>query len=62
MTISPRGGVPALVKAPARAFGWRRMLETGGVTKVREIAAAKIDEFSANPCHLAYPRDWGDAV
>jgi hypothetical protein len=34
-----------MVKALARAFRWRRMLETGAVATVREIAAAeKINE------------------
>jgi hypothetical protein len=35
----------AMVKALARAFRWRRMLETGAAATVREIAAAeKINE------------------
>lgn len=42
----PAGGVstrgdPALVKALARAFRWRRMLEEGRHSSIRELAAAE---------------------
>lgn len=37
--ISVTRGDPALVKALARAFRWRRLLETGAVASGREIAA-----------------------
>jgi hypothetical protein len=47
--VSPAGSAPwapsrpqidtTMVKALARAFRWRRMLETGAVSTVREIAA-----------------------
>ena len=47
--VSPAGSAPwapsrpyidsTIVKALARAFRWRRMLETGAVSTVREIAA-----------------------
>jgi hypothetical protein len=37
-------GDPALVKALARAFRWRRMLEGGQYASIRELAAAeKVD-------------------
>jgi hypothetical protein len=35
-----RGG-PALVKALARAFPWRRLLEEGRYASIRELAAAE---------------------
>jgi hypothetical protein len=34
-------GDPALVKALARAFRWRRMLEEGRYASIRELAAAE---------------------
>ena len=34
-------GDPALVKAVARAFRWRRMLESGEYGSIRELAAAE---------------------
>ncbi len=34
-------GDPALVKALARAFRWRRMLESGRHSSIRELAAAE---------------------
>lgn len=34
-------GDPALVKAPARAFRWRRMLEDGRYASIRELARAE---------------------
>jgi hypothetical protein len=37
--IAVTRGDPALVKALARAFRWRRLLETGAVASGREIAA-----------------------
>jgi hypothetical protein len=37
--IAATRGDPALVKALARAFRWRRMLEMGTASSVREIAA-----------------------
>jgi hypothetical protein len=37
---APRGD-PALVKALARAFRWRRMLEEGRYASIRELAAAE---------------------
>jgi hypothetical protein len=38
--IAVTRGDPALVKALARAFRWRKMLETGAAASIREIAAA----------------------
>lgn len=35
----PRRGDPAMVKALARAFRWKRMLETGRYASISEIAA-----------------------
>jgi hypothetical protein len=52
--VSPNGGAadpyirtradPAMIKALARAFGWKRQLEDGSYASISEIAAAeKID-------------------
>ena len=44
MRRSPRDADPAMVKALARAFRWKRMLEDGRYASISEIAAAeKID-------------------
>jgi hypothetical protein len=39
--VSETRGDPALVKALARAFRWRRMLEEGRYASIRELAAAE---------------------
>jgi hypothetical protein len=39
--IAETRGDPALVKALARAFRWRRMLEEGRYCSIRELAAAE---------------------
>lgn len=39
--VETTSGAPALVKALARAFRWRRMLEEGRYTSIRELAAAE---------------------
>jgi hypothetical protein len=39
--IAETRGDPALVKALARAFRWRRMLEEGKYGSIRELAAAE---------------------
>ncbi len=39
--VETTSGDPALVKALARAFRWRRMLEQGRYASIREIAAAE---------------------
>lgn len=39
--VASTRGDPALVKALARAFRWRRMLEEGRYGSVRELAAAE---------------------
>src|SRR3954469_5835542 len=44
LCMIPRRADPAMVKALARAFRWKRMLETGRYASISEIAAAeKID-------------------
>src|SRR4051794_28276522 len=44
LCMIPRHADPAMVKALARAFRWKRMLETGRYASISEIAAAeKID-------------------
>ena len=57
--VSPDGRAPwaptrphidsTMVKALARAFRWRRMLETGAVSTVREIAAKE----KINPSYIS---------
>ena len=57
--VSPDGSAPwapsrphidsAMVKALARAFRWRRMLETGAVSTVREIATKE----KINPSYIS---------
>ena len=42
--VATTRGAPALVKALARAFRWRRMLEEGRYGSIRELAAAKQTE------------------
>jgi hypothetical protein len=39
--VAETRGDPALVKALARAFRWRRMLEEGRYASIRELAAAE---------------------
>lgn len=39
--VATTRGDPALVKALARAFRWRRMLEEGRHASIRELAAAE---------------------
>ena len=39
--VATTRGDPALVKALARAFRWRRMLEEGRYGSIRELAAAE---------------------
>lgn len=39
--VAATRGDPALVKALARAFRWRRMLEDGRHSSIRELAAAE---------------------
>jgi len=39
--VATTSGDPALVKALARAFRWRRMLEEGRYGSIRELAAAE---------------------
>jgi len=39
--VEATSGDPALVKALARAFQWRRMLEEGRYGSIRELAAAE---------------------
>ncbi len=39
--VATTRGNPALVKALARAFRWRRMLEEGRYASIRELAAAE---------------------
>ena len=39
--VAETRGDPALVKALARAFRWRRMLEDGPYASIRELAAAE---------------------
>lgn len=39
--VEATSGDPALMKALARAFRWRRMLEDGRYTSMRELAAAE---------------------
>ncbi|WP_255575346.1 hypothetical protein [Caldovatus aquaticus] len=39
--VAVTGGDPALVKALARTFRWRRMLEEGRYGSIRELAAAE---------------------
>ncbi len=39
--VEATSGDPALVKALARAFRWRRMLEDGRHASIRELAAAE---------------------
>ena len=39
--VTTTRGDPALVKALARAFRWRRMLESGKDGSIRELAAAE---------------------
>lgn len=39
--VEPTSGDPTLVKALARAFRWRRMLEEGRYGSIRELAAAE---------------------
>jgi hypothetical protein len=39
--VATTRGDPALVKALARAFRWRRMLEEGRYASIRELAAAE---------------------
>ena len=39
--VAPTHGDPALVKALARGFRWRRMLEGGRYASVRDLAAAE---------------------
>jgi len=39
--VEATSGDPALVKALARAFRWRRMLEDGRYASIRELAAAE---------------------
>ncbi|TQF76693.1 hypothetical protein FK498_16440 [Elioraea sp. Yellowstone] len=39
--VATSKGDPALVKALARAFRWRRMLEEGRYASIRELAAAE---------------------
>jgi len=39
--VETTNGDPALVKALARAFRWRRMLEDGRYASIRELAAAE---------------------
>lgn len=39
--VAETRGDPALVKALARAFRWRRMLENGRYASIRELAAAE---------------------
>jgi hypothetical protein len=51
LVVAPEGGVPwapprkgvdnAMVKAIARAFRWRKLLETGAYATIDEIAAAE---------------------
>ena len=42
--IIPVSGEPALIKALARGFRWRRMLEEGRYASIRELAVAeKVD-------------------
>lgn len=39
--VETSSGDPALVKALARAFRWRRMLEEGRYASIRDLAAAE---------------------
>lgn len=39
--VAATRGDPALVKALARAFRWRRMLESGRYSSIRELATAE---------------------
>ena len=41
MNRGPSGGDSTLVKALARAFRWRRMMESGRFTTLNELAAAE---------------------
>ena len=50
--MAPRGAAAAdttLVKALARAFRWRRMMETGQVATIKELAAAE----KINPSYVS---------
>jgi len=56
--VATTRGDPALVKALARAFRWRRMLEQGRYGSIRELAAAEgVDRaYVGRALHLTLTR------
>ena len=55
-TAEPTNQGPHVLRAVARAWGWRRKLETGAMTTLQDIAAAEkiSDRFVGRMMRLAY--------